>query len=686
MDTRAGQRRPTTARRWVVSLGVIVGLLSATVAIAEADNPITAPILDRGVVVELAPLVELPNTPLGAARINNFAVTGDQLFVVEDYDGKIYEIRRDGQIGSAELFFDVKSAMFAATGRRLDNTSIFHGGLRSVAFHPNFAINGLFYTSVMERRPASPNPADYVSDVASPIVADGVLIEWTFDHNADRVDPASYRQVFRVGMPVYDHPIKQISFNPFAESGDVEFGKLYIAHGDGSRQSATAGGGMRNDALGKILRINPRIATNGDPYRIPPDNPFVGDSSIPDEVWSIGHRNPHHLAFARDSGGDVRLLVAEAGRDNVEEVNLIEAGGNYGWPEREGTFVHLPGGDLLDGIAPLLSNEVNFGYVFPAAQVGHIGARGQGFSGQGVAGGYVIDNGSALSGQYFYSDFPRTGRLFHSTLDDLVEAVTSLVAGDVGRDQPSELTQAPTGEATILFDHDADPATPALQRSTLLDVFNDSPRYDGSGRADVRFGQGPDGELYVSSKKNGTIYLVTNSLPFTEMCNGFLATTNGLIGTPGDDVIIGTGGPDIIDGGDGNDVICGRGGADIITGGSGNDLINAGWGSDVVRAGDGDDTVFAGPGLDDVEGGSGNDVIRGGKGGDRVVGNGGSDMLYGGERKDRIFGYGGDDRLFGGPGEDNLRGGAGNDTAVGGPGRDICVTVVTANSCELPAR
>lgn len=668
--------------RLAVALGVVVGLLSVTVAIAEADNAIAAPIVDLGVVVELAPFVEIPNTPLGAARLNNFAVAGDRLFVVEDYDGKIYEIQRDGQVGSASLFFDVKSAMVAATGRRLDNTSIFHGGLRSVAFHPNFATNGLFYTSVMERRPTSPDPADYISDVPNHIVADGVLIEWTYDHGTERVDPTSYRQVFRVGMPVYDHPIKQISFNPLAEPGEVDFGKLYIAHGDGSVQSATAGGGMRNDALGKILRINPRVALNGDPYRVPPDNPFVGDPSIPDEVWSIGHRNPHHLAFARDSNGEVRLLAAEAGRDNVEEVNIIEPGGNYGWPEREGTFVHLPSGDLLNGIAPLPANEVDFGYVFPAAQVGHEGARGQGFSGQSIAGGYVIDNGSALSGQYFYSDFPRTGRLFHSTIDELVGAVTLLDAGDPSRNQPSELSQATTGEATILFDHDSDPSTPTLLRDTLLDVFNDSPRYDGSGRADVRFGQGQDGELYISSKKNGTVYLVTNSLPPTKSCNGFLATTTGLTGTPGDDVIVGTGGRDSIDGGGGNDVICGRGGADTINGGAGDDLINAGWGSDVVRAGDGDDTVFAGPGLDDVEGGSGNDLIRGGRGGDRIVGNGGNDTLYGGDRKDRIFGYAGNDQLFGGSGDDNLRGGGGSDSAVGGLGVDTCIAEVARAGCE----
>lgn len=682
MNARAGNQRRRSGK---VVAGVLaaVALLATTVAVASAANPVAAPIVDRGVVIELAPYVELPDTAIGRARLNSFATAGDRLFVVEDYDAKIYELTGDGQNGNASLFFDVKAAILAATGRRVDNTSIFHGGLRAVAFHPDFETNGLFYTSLMERRPSNPDPADYLSDVPNPIVADGVLIEWTYDHGAGIVPASSYRQVFRVGMPVYDHPIKQIAFNPFAEPGDNDYGKLYIAHGDGSVQSATAGGGMLNDALGKILRINPRRATNGDPYRVPPENPFVGDPTMLDEVWSLGHRNPHHLAFGKDADGNVHLLAAEAGRDNVEEVNVIERGANYGWPEREGTFVHLPGGDLLDGIAPLPANEATFGYTFPAAQVGHEGVRGQGFSGQGIAGGYVIDNGSALSGQYFYSDFPKTGKLFHSTIDDLADAVTLLDVGVPASDQPSELSQAVTGSVAILFDHDSNPVTAALARSSLLDVFNDSPRYDGSGRADVRFGQGPDGELYISSKKNGTVYLVTNSLPPAASCNGFVATTTSLTGTAGDDVIVGTPGADVIDGGGGNDVICGRGGADTITGGPGDDLINAGWGSDLVRAGDGDDTVFGGPGLDDIEGGSGNDELRGGRGGDRLVGNGGNDRLYGGDRKDRLFGYGGNDLLFGGTGEDNLRGGAGVDAATGGPGTDVCVTVESRAGCEL---
>ncbi len=673
--------------RAATALVALVGLLAAhtaTAPLAGADNPIAIPVIDLGVTVELTPYVQIPNTNLGRARLNQFAVSGDRFFVVEDFDGLIYELKDapNTQGGTAELFFDVKLAIRSATDRNLDNTSIFHGGLRAVAFHPEFAENGLLYTSVMESRPNNAAPSRYLSDVNNPIVADGVLIEWKVNPATGRPDPSSYREIFRVGMPVYDHPIKGIAFNPFARPGNEDYGLLYIAHGDGSVQSATAGGGLRNDALGKILRVDPTRQGNGAPYGVPATNPFVGDNSMLDEVYSLGHRNPHHLAFGIDAAGRSHLIAAEAGRDNVEEVNIIQSGANYGWSEREGTFVHLPGGDLIDGIAPLPANEAQNGYTYPAAQYGHEGVRGSGFSGQAIAGGYVVQNGSALDGQYFYSDFPLSGKLFNSSWAEMLNAVTLLDPNDPNRDSPSDLTQARTGLVSILFDHDSNPATPSLPRTSLTDVFNDAATYDGSGRADVRFGQGPDGALYISSKKNGLVYLVTNSLPSSETCEGRTATVSGLTGTPGNDVIIGTSGPDVINGGGGNDIICARGGADVINGGSGADRINAGWGSDVVRGGDGNDVIWGGPGLDNLEGGSGDDLIRGGKGGDRIVGNAGNDELYGGDRKDRVFGYGGDDRLFGGAGEDNLRGGAGTNAATGGIGVDICVDVSTRQGCE----
>ena len=660
--------------RLALAVFTTAATLAATMGSAAAANPIAEPIVNRSVDVELRPWVQIPNNSSGARpRLNHFATTGDRLFVVEDFDGRIYEITRNGGGGEAELFFDVKAAISSVTPRRVDNANIPQGGVRAVAFHPDFESNGLLYTSLMESQSSDLTADLYLSNVANPTVADSVLVEWQVDLATGRVDPNSYRQVFRVGMPVYGHPIKQIAFDPFASPGDDDYGVLYVAHGDGSNQAATAGGGQNNDALGKILRIDPTVQPNGDRYGVPASNPFVGDASMLDEVYALGFRNPHHISFVSDG----QLVAVDVGRGNVEEVNLIEPGGNYGWSRREGTFVHV-GAGLVTGVAALPANEADNGFVFPAAQWGHDGVTGDTFTSQGIAGAHVIENRSALDGEYLHADFSSTGRLFHSNYDEMVDAVTTLAPGEA----PSVLTQATVATPRILFDHDANHVTPPLVRSDLRDVFNDSPNYDGSGRADVRFGQGVDGELYISSKRNGLVYLVTNSMPSSLLCEGQIATVNGLTGTSADDVIIGTSEGDEIRGRGGDDLLCGRAGPDLIIGGAGNDRIDAGGGMDIVRGQLGNDVIFGGTGPDQLFGNSGADELWGENGDDIVRGGRNGDIIVGGDGNDLLLGQRGNDDLRGDAGDDELRGGAGRDVAEGGGGFDVCRFAATTTTCE----
>ncbi|MBJ3811176.1 PQQ-dependent sugar dehydrogenase [Streptomyces flavofungini] len=106
----------------------------------------------------------------------------------------------------------------------------------------------------------------------------------------------------------------------FHNGGRLRFGpdgKLYAGMGDAQNDSRAQD---KNSLNGKILRINPDGS-------IPSDNPY-GNA-----VWSIGHRNPQGLDF--DSKG--RLWQAEFGDGTMDEVNLIQRGGNYGWPHCEGT-------------------------------------------------------------------------------------------------------------------------------------------------------------------------------------------------------------------------------------------------------------------------------------------------------------------------------------------------------------
>jgi len=451
---------------------------------AAAYSPIDA---DLALVVE--PFASVPAATNGRPEgLNVLAHGGGHLVVGAELSGRLYRIAA-GQ--PTTLWFDLASAL-PRHGRRLDTTENLESGLRSIAFHPDFAANGRFYLSALVGRPADTTGLHYLSD-GSGIGVDSLVMEWTADPTTMGVDPDSFREVFRVGLPYYDHPLKQIAFGPDR--------LLYIAHGDGSESTAAAGGGVhRSNALGKILRIDP-LATAGAPYSIPSDNPLVGQPGAVAEIFSLGHRNPHHLAFLPDG----TLVVAEPGSANLDEINLIEKGGNHGWSAREGTYVHRTSGGLLGSIATLPDDDAGNGYVYPAVQFGHPGPRGSGSTGHALGGGYVVSNGSALDGRYFYCEFATSGELYFAT----VEALQTTVR----KGPPAALTQARMLRARLLFDHDGDPATPAQPRSSMVDVVDDSPTYDGSGRADIRFGQGPDGTLYLMSKRNGLVYRVANSQP-----------------------------------------------------------------------------------------------------------------------------------------------------------------------------
>ena len=123
-------------------------------------------------------------------------------------------------------------------------------------------------------------------------------------------------------------------YNPvnLHQGGAVRFGPdemLYLGIGDNEREDdAQDLGNLR----GKIIRIDPRGATAEQPYRAPPDNPFVNTPGARAEIWAYGLRNPWRMAFDRQG----RLFVADVGNDRQEEVSIAAAGANLGWPTLEG--------------------------------------------------------------------------------------------------------------------------------------------------------------------------------------------------------------------------------------------------------------------------------------------------------------------------------------------------------------
>ena len=202
--------------------------------------------------------------------------------------------------------------------------------------------------------------------------------------------------------------------------------------------------------------------------------------------------------------------------------------------------------------------------------------------------------------------------------------------------------------------------------------------------------------------------------PNTKYCAGFPVTVDlnfGEAPTQGDDVILGTIGPDTIYGLGGDDLICAGNGNDVVFGGNGDDVIYAGALDDVVHGGNGADTIWAGTGDDRVfggtdqsadniygqngadelydqggygytYGGSGNDTIYSGTGGgyisggnnaDILVGSNFVDVIYGQDGADTITGWGADDFLYGGNSRDDIDGGSGDDTISGGAFVDTLV-------------
>ncbi len=473
--------------------------------------------IDSRVAPELSPsgteLVISRYVQLPATRVNSFDVLGDRIFVsiegATTHDGKVFEIVRhpDGTVTS-ELFFDVGAA-FAAAG--LEQTVEFpgQGGLRSIAFHPDFENNGKFYVSAVVDRPTDTTGLNYISDFPEVTDTDSLIVEFSTDPGTGLLDPASYREVARIAMPQQaNHPVKQIEFNPYAAPGDADFGMLYISVGDGTANGLNVSrpAGQNNDALGKMLRIDPLEQGNGDPYGIPSDNPFVGDPTMIDEVYALGLRNEHTFSFYQAPDGMVYLIATGVGFDNIDEVNIIEAGDNLGWGYREGPFVaggpFGNGSGNTTGLEPLPADEWQNGYRYPATFVAHdapIGTRGDVF--QALSGGFVVTNGSALDGQFIFGDFAQSSRLYHVPIEELLAAKTSLEAGE----SPDLLSWATPSELTLYENADFDLATTPEIRGSFAEIV-------GNIRSDVRFGQGPEGQIFLTNKHDGWVYIVENSV------------------------------------------------------------------------------------------------------------------------------------------------------------------------------
>lgn len=275
------------------------------------------------------------------------AVAGDERLFVVEQPGRI-RILRDGQLLDPP-FLDISDRVRSGGER----------GLLSVAFHPRYPSNGLFYVDYTDQN------------------GDTRVVRFTVSSDPDVADVGSAHEILFVEQPFSNHNGGLVAFGPD--------GMLYVGMGDGgSGGDPLESGQDLSTLLGKLLRLD---VDGGDPYAIPADNPYASRQDARGEIWAYGLRNPWR--FSWDDG---TLYVADVGQNRWEEINAEpanEPGLNYGWDIMEGGHCFEPA-----------SGCDRSGLVLPVHEYEHP-------DGCSITGGHVY-RGSALPGivgHYFYSDY-----------------------------------------------------------------------------------------------------------------------------------------------------------------------------------------------------------------------------------------------------------------------------------------
>ncbi len=379
--------------------------LAATLGLtAAADAQILPGAIQPGTIgISLKTVAGSLTAPVGATT-----APGDthDLFVV-DQTGKIYIIH-DGVLQSTPLL-DISS---------VENTLGLNGayderGLLGLAFSPGFSdstSSGYHTLYTYQSEKAGTATADFgpaSGTLTNGIDHQNVLVQWKVNAaNPNVVDMSSRKDLIREDHPAGNHNGGTVAFGP---DGD-----LYLAIGDGGSANDTGNGHLASGnaqsltvIMGKMLRIDPTgsNSTNGK-YGIPSTNPFVGVSGDVPEIYAYGFRNPFKFSFDSATGN---LIVGDVGQNNVEEVDQVTSGGNYGWATKEGTFRF----NRSDGSVGANSPGLPAGLIDPLVEYDHT-------AGQAVIGGFVY-HGSLLpqlDGDYVFGDLSgsSSGQLFYSDL------------------------------------------------------------------------------------------------------------------------------------------------------------------------------------------------------------------------------------------------------------------------------
>jgi putative heme-binding domain-containing protein len=237
-------------------------------------------------------------------------------------------------------------------------------GLLGMVLHPNFQRNRKYYYT-------------------KHLLEDGKFATYIFEREAaeDRKTDSgrASRQIVKLDETTGVHYGGGLQFGPD--------GFFYVGMGDSGPQEDPQGHGQDTRLLlGKMLRLDVDHVSEGKPYAIPADNPFLGRSDVRPEIWAIGLREPWRFSFDPLTGA---LWVGDVGQDRYEEVDIVQRGENYGW-------------NVYEGFEPFSNRYRKSGvnYVPPVFSYG----RKFGVS---VTGGFVYraEPSSSFYGVYVFADF-----------------------------------------------------------------------------------------------------------------------------------------------------------------------------------------------------------------------------------------------------------------------------------------
>jgi glucose/arabinose dehydrogenase len=299
--------------------------------------------------LEVAPVVMGLRSPLFATHAG-------------DGSGDIYVVEKRGTIRVVENgalreapFLDIISNVGSGGSEQ---------GLLGMAFHPDYTTNRFLFVNYTD------------------LNGDTVVARYTANAEGSAADAGSAKRVLFIVQPYANHNGGMLAFGPD--------GMLWIGTGDGGSGGDPQGNGQDpRTLLGKMLRID---VDSGDPYGIPPDNPFTDGAAALPEIWGVGLRNPWRYSFDRATGD---LYVGDVGQGSWEEISLTRAGApggvNYGWNIMEGNHCFRGGADCnrTDLVVPIAEYSTH--------QAGTCA----------VTGGYVYRGQAypAMRGGYFYADY-----------------------------------------------------------------------------------------------------------------------------------------------------------------------------------------------------------------------------------------------------------------------------------------